>query len=29
MGILINLPHSTVMKMERDYACKVLNIVPG
>ena len=27
VGILINLPHSTVMKMKRDYACKVLNIV--
>lgn len=27
MGILINLPYSTVMKMKRDYACKVLNLV--
>ena len=29
MGILINLPHSTVMKMERDYACKVLSPMPS
>ena len=29
MRILINLPHRTVMKMKRDYACEVLNIVPG